>query len=609
MLTIEQLKQYMYELEPIVKNIDDDQITVLFRFLSERISYPESFVVMLGETSSGKTSIVNSLLQQDILGVSAAPNTGTVIEIMNDPDITSPEYYALHRNATLEQVTKQEFDSLCTRPESHHSRLRLFIPSFPSGVEGLRLFDTPGYGSLHKEHDEVLKEFIPNSDIVIYVVSYRVGFQAGDYEFLRYVGELLDSSTNFILVINRAPKPVMDNDLRVQEILGYTADCLHRKPVSFVLQSVGFDEKGEKPYIETGRLWEYIQQSLESEQRQRALQRALANYQYEFSFMLQTWLEKEVLRNRATQAEKEAIARAVIKISDKEKDVHNLICTTFAKLSNKVESIFANAAANSYAVIASEVTATDKWTMQEECTAFIQQHMLPRQARIRCREIEDYFVIELEDLDKQINSMLNTAMEEFDTEIKLEAPLFEPLVRNIGQKAAKHLADEGLKVFFARFGGAGGAGAGVANAAKAGLKNIGELVGKKFSRETHNAVAVFLKKIGATSTRAIAIAGTVIVEVVFYTYDANTWQKKLIEKIDEALKDWTQEVVVSVRKDLSSLRDYNLMKTSEYFREASSISYNEEEILRNLESNQLQNLIEDVQSISQRLRIEIEVED
>ena len=64
-----------------------------------------------------------------------------------------------------------------------------------------------------------------------------------------------------------------------------------------------------------------------------------------------------------------------------------------------------------------------------------------------------------------------------------------------------------------------------------------------------------------------------------------------------------------MRKDLSSLRDYNLMKTSEYFREASSISYNEEEILRNLESNQLQNLIEDVQSISQRLRIEIEVED
>ena len=36
-----------------------------------------------------------------------------------------------------------------------------------------RIFDTPGYGSIVAEHEEVLKDFLPNSDFVVYTINYK----------------------------------------------------------------------------------------------------------------------------------------------------------------------------------------------------------------------------------------------------------------------------------------------------------------------------------------------------------------------------------------------------------------------------------------------------
>ena len=55
-------------------------------------------------------------------------------------------------------------------------RLQTILPHPSQKYDGLNIFDTPGYNSLITEHEEVLRNFIPECDVIIHVVAYRVGF-------------------------------------------------------------------------------------------------------------------------------------------------------------------------------------------------------------------------------------------------------------------------------------------------------------------------------------------------------------------------------------------------------------------------------------------------
>ena len=115
-----------------------------------------------------------------------------------------------------------------------------------------------------------------------------------------------------------------------------------------------------------------------------------------------------------------------------------------------------------------------------------------------------------------------------------------------------------MRQYFATFGGAGGAGAGVANAAKHLLKKSGDLFGKKFSRETYNALAHTLKKIGFTSVKAIGNAVTVIIEVAQVIIDYSTWKPKLKKQVRKGLDEWYEKTIGTVTKDLEKLKAENI---------------------------------------------------
>lgn len=73
---------------------------------------------------------------------------------------------------------------------------------------------------------------------------------------------------------------------------------------------------------------------------------------------------------------------------------------------------------------------------------------------------------------------------------------------------------------------------------------------KHFSRETHNALASFLKKIGATSTRNLSIAVSMFIEGVFYVIEANRWQGRLVKDVKKGTKKWEEDTIAMVLNDL-----------------------------------------------------------
>ena len=102
--------------------------------------------------------------------------------------------------------------------------------------------------------------------------------------------------------------------------------------------------------------------------------------------------------------------------------------------------------------------------------------------------------------------------------------------------------ENGLLRYASAYGGRGGAGAGIANAAKHILKKAGDF---------------FLKKIGATSIKGIAIMAGAIIEVGFVIYDYSTWKSKLKNKVSEELDGWYNNTLEMVLKDLNESKERN----------------------------------------------------
>lgn len=130
--------------------------------------------------------------------------------------------------------------------------------------------------------------------------------------------------------------------------------------------------------------------------------------------------------------------------------------------------------------------------------------------------------------------------------------------------------ENGLRQYFAAFGGAGGSGAGVANAAKHLLKKAGDLLGKKFSRETYNALAQTLKKIGFTSVKAIGNAAAVIIEFAQVIIDYSTWKPTLKKEVKKGLGEWYEKSVDTATRDLENLKTQNIKTLNDIINDSAS---------------------------------------
>lgn len=158
-----------------------------------------------------------------------------------------------------------------------------------------------------------------------------------------------------------------------------------------------------------------------------------------------------------------------------------------------------------------------------------------------------------------LDNYLNTAVIKFERDIQLR---FSSATLKAGAGVAKDVAGKflntGLLKYFAKFGGRGGAGAGMANAASHALKQVGDRFGHTFSPQTHNTVKHVMKKIGLTSTKAISAAVSGILEIATIAFEYGTWKPTLISKVKKGLTAWQDQAIDLIQEDLDKLEVENI---------------------------------------------------
>ncbi|NJC24877.1 dynamin family protein [Neolewinella antarctica] len=166
-------------LEEIIKNLHEltlrighEEMAKTVSDLRNRIFEPFMFVIV-GEVKAGKSSFVNALLDtgQEIAKAAPQPMTDTIQQIL---------YGEEHREVMINPYLK-----------------KIFLP-----VDILReiaIVDTPGTNTIVEHHQEITEQFIPASDLIVFVFEAKNPYRQSAWDFFKYIHGDWRKKTIFVL--------------------------------------------------------------------------------------------------------------------------------------------------------------------------------------------------------------------------------------------------------------------------------------------------------------------------------------------------------------------------------------------------------------------------
>ncbi|MEM9510918.1 MAG: dynamin family protein, partial [Cyanobacteria bacterium P01_E01_bin.35] len=226
------LDSLLSQLQLFATEINNQQLQVTIRNLRANINEPFLFVVV-GEVKAGKSSFVNALLQSNICKTAADPCTDVIQQIV----------YA-------EEQSEQSI--------SQYLR-KIGLPN--EILKNLSVVDTPGTNTIVENHQEITKEFIPNSDLIFFVFFAKNPYTRSAWELLDFVNSEWRKKVVFVLQQADLAKPeeLAKNKEKLAELALQKGI---QSPVVFAT-SVEWEVNGQADISGFNEVRNYIQRTLQ----------------------------------------------------------------------------------------------------------------------------------------------------------------------------------------------------------------------------------------------------------------------------------------------------------------------------------------------------------
>ena len=169
------------ELLEIAERLNAPALVEQLLYLQERESMhqQELIIPLMGEYSSGKTSLLNALAGGIKLETGHEPTTASIFEIYFSQ--AAERAVALYEDGRTEEIA--DFAQLKNRSIAGIKLIRIYDTATTIPAETI-LVDTPGLSSLEPKHREALAGYLPKADAVFMVVDVNQGITASLLKFI-----------------------------------------------------------------------------------------------------------------------------------------------------------------------------------------------------------------------------------------------------------------------------------------------------------------------------------------------------------------------------------------------------------------------------------------
>ena len=205
-------------------------------------------LVTVGEFNSGKSAFINALLGQRFLAEGVTPTT-TRVHILKYGEQAATE-------------PKEEFVLVATCPVDF--------------LREINIVDTPGTNAIIRRHEEITEDFVPRSDLVLFVTSADRPFTESERVFLERIRKW---GKKVVIVLNKID--ILESEADVEKVVGFITEhaknLLGLAPEVFPLSArLALRAKTTDDGAERERLWEasrfaplerYILETLDQESR------------------------------------------------------------------------------------------------------------------------------------------------------------------------------------------------------------------------------------------------------------------------------------------------------------------------------------------------------
>ena len=131
-------------------------------------------LVVVGEFNAGKSSVLNALFGEKVMEEGPIPTTAKITLVRHGE----------------EPLTRQLSEFMVER--RHPAAL----------LRNMHLVDTPGTNSIIRQHQKITEDFIPRSDLVLFVTSYDRPLTDSERQFLEFIREAW--GRRLVVVLNKA---------------------------------------------------------------------------------------------------------------------------------------------------------------------------------------------------------------------------------------------------------------------------------------------------------------------------------------------------------------------------------------------------------------------
>jgi GTPase SAR1 family protein len=179
------------------------------------------YLVFLGQFKRGKTTLLNSLLGQELLPTGVLPVTSMVTIVRYGREAQMRVRFLDGAAQEYPPARLPEFVTEKGNPHNskHVAEVEVTVPS-PWLRDGLCLVDTPGIGSLFEHNTQVAYQFVPRADAAIFVFSPEAPLSLPELDFLRHIRGHVEK---IFFVMNKADQVT---PAEREEILHFTREAI-----------------------------------------------------------------------------------------------------------------------------------------------------------------------------------------------------------------------------------------------------------------------------------------------------------------------------------------------------------------------------------------------